>query len=87
MVGDLYSALSKLTLREVVMSKKRSVNTVSKISQRLNVAPHRVQYVLRSRGITPQQKAGNVRIFSDRAVSRIADELRQIDQERTGTVE
>ena len=56
--------------------------TVGEISRRLGQPLHRIEYVIRSRGIQAVGVAGNARVFSDAAVDRIASELRRIDEER-----
>jgi hypothetical protein len=49
--------------------------TVGEIARRLQVPVHRVEYLIRARGITPCGRAGNARVFSEGVVSRIAAEL------------
>ncbi|MCC6322111.1 MAG: hypothetical protein IT438_11830 [Phycisphaerales bacterium] len=61
-----------------------AVPTVGEIARRLEREVHEVQYVIRTRGIKPEARAGNLRIFSEAAVARIASELRRIDAEREG---
>ncbi len=56
--------------------------TVGEIARRLNVPLHRVEYVIRSRGILPAAKAGNARLFTDEDVSVIRSELDRIDSSR-----
>jgi DNA-binding transcriptional MerR regulator len=58
--------------------------TLGEISRRLGAPIHKIDYVVRSRGIEPESIAGNIRIFSEAAVSRIAAELRQIAEDREG---
>lgn len=58
--------------------------TVGEISKRLNVALHRVEYVIKSRDIKPVSVAGVARIFRESDVDFIAAELRRIDEEREG---
>jgi hypothetical protein len=58
--------------------------TVGEIARRLNEPLHRIEYVIRSRGIQPARIAGNVRIFSEDHVARITAELRQIDGKKGG---
>ncbi len=53
--------------------------TVGEIARRTNSSIHRVEYVIRSRGIKPQGRAGNARIFSESDVELIANELHRID--------
>ena len=50
--------------------------TVGVIAHELGVPLHRVEYIIRARGIAPVGRAGNARVFSDADVQRIAAELR-----------
>lgn len=59
-----------------------SVPTIGEIARRLGVPSHRVEYVIRARGIRPCGWAGNVRVFSDADVERIGDELQHIQELR-----
>ena len=56
--------------------------TIGVIAQKLGEPLHRVEYVIKSRGIKPVGFAGNARIFSDAAVDRISSELQRIDRDR-----
>lgn len=58
------------------------VPTVGEIARRIGYPLHRVEYIIRSRGIEPTGRAGNARVFTDADVSRIAGELRRIDGEK-----
>lgn len=58
--------------------------TVQRIAEHLNVARHRVEYVIESRSIAPIGRAGIARVFSRRSVDLIANELRAINSNRTG---
>ncbi len=60
--------------------------TVGEIARRLGEPIHRIEYCIRARGIEPAAVAGNVRVFTDTDVARIASELRRIDDERGGCV-
>jgi len=51
--------------------------TVGEIAQRLGVPLHRVEYLIRSRRIVPASRAGNVRVFAEDDVLRLAKELAQ----------
>jgi DNA-binding NtrC family response regulator len=53
--------------------------TIGEIARRLGEPHHRIEYVIRSRGICPSGWAGNARIFSENAVEEIAMELKRID--------
>ena len=59
-----------------------NVPTVGEIARRLGVPVHRVEYVILTRGIEAQGRAGNARIFSAGDVKRIDAELRRIEAER-----
>ena len=56
--------------------------TVGEIARRLREPLHRVEYVIRSRDITPVGRAGNSYVYDDAAVSWIRAELRRITAER-----
>ena len=56
--------------------------TVGENARRLGVPLHRVEYVIRSRGIRPTARAGNARLFTDNDVCRIKSELARIDSDR-----
>ena len=60
------------------------VPTVGEIARRLGEPVHRIEYVIRSRGIRPSGLAGVARVFTDSDVERIASELRRIDAEKGG---
>lgn len=55
--------------------------TVGVIAIRLAVPTHKIEYVLRTRAITPSGWAGNARVFDEAAVSRIKSELARIERE------
>jgi DNA-binding transcriptional MerR regulator len=61
-----------------------SMFAIGSIARRLNAPVHRIEYIIRSRGITPAFTAGNARVFTEADVQHIASELRRIDQEREG---
>lgn len=58
--------------------------TVARIAEHLDVARHRVEYVIDSRDITPIGRAGIARVFDRREVDLIAHELRRIEADREG---
>ena len=58
--------------------------TVARIAEHLEVARHRVEYVIDSRCIAPIARAGIARVFDRRDVDRIAHELRRIEADREG---
>ncbi len=55
-----------------------SMPTVGQIARRLGVPSHRIEYVIRARGIQPCSWAGNARVFDEAAVEAIAGELERI---------
>ncbi len=59
-----------------------SVPTIGLIAERLGQPIHRIEYIIRTRGITPKGIAGNVRVFTETDVDRIAGELQRIDDTR-----
>jgi hypothetical protein len=65
-----------------MIAKVQSAPTVGEIARRTGNLVHRVEYVIRSRGIKPVAVAGNARIFSEADVAHIASELRRIDEEK-----
>jgi DNA-binding transcriptional MerR regulator len=56
-----------------------NLHTIGEVAARLSVPLHRVDYVVRTRGIQPA-RVGPYRVFSDQAVARIKAELERIDQ-------
>ena len=56
-----------------------SMPTIGEIARRLGKPAHRIEYVIRARGIAPCGWAGHARVFSEDAVQVIAAELRRID--------
>jgi hypothetical protein len=56
--------------------------TVGEIARRLGVELHRVEYVLRTRDISPCSRAGNALVYTQEDLDRVASELRRIDAER-----
>ncbi len=59
--------------------------TVGEISRRVGRPIHRIEYIIRARGIRPARVAGNCRIFSEADVRKIAEELDAIDSARKET--
>ena len=55
--------------------------TVGEIARRLGVPVHRVQYVVRSRGISPACRAGNAHVFSEADAAFIGHEIARIVRE------
>jgi len=56
--------------------------TIGAIARELGEPIHRVQYVIRTRGIDPEVMAGNIRVFADDVVERVADILQEIDRQK-----
>ena len=49
--------------------------TVGQISKRLGVEIHKVQYMIKSRGVEPAAKAGNAHIYTEDQVTHLAELL------------
>ena len=64
------------------MSESPTIHSVGTLAQLFRVPVHRIQYVIRSRGIAPAGIAGNVRLFDDAAAQWIASELQRIAEEK-----
>jgi hypothetical protein len=58
--------------------------TVGEIARRLGEPIHRIEYVLRTRNISPSGLAGNCRVYADEDVERIVTELQRIDSRKNG---
>jgi hypothetical protein len=58
--------------------------TVGEIARRTGEPVHRIEYLIRSRRIIAQGKAGNVRVFSEEAVSQILAEVERLKTGRAG---
>jgi predicted transcriptional regulator len=56
--------------------------TIGEICQRLSEPPHRVRYVLRTRGIAPSSRAGVAGVYTDADLAQVRSELRRIDAEK-----
>ena len=56
--------------------------TIGEIARHINQPLHRVDYVIRTRGIQPLARAGGSRVFSKQAMEEIAEALSQIDAEQ-----
>lgn len=63
-----------------------AVPTVGEIARRLGKPIHRVEYIIKARGIRPSGRAGNCRVFTEADVAYIAAELRRIDAEKGGVL-
>ena len=65
------------------MSERTSLlATVGEIARRLGEPTHRIQYIVRTRRIRAISRAGNLRVFSEGDVARIARELERMATER-----
>lgn len=56
-----------------------SFQTTGTIAARLGVPLHRVEYVIRAKGIRPVARAGAARVFGEEQVDAIAAALRKIE--------
>ena len=56
------------------MGIKRAL-TVGEISRQLGSPIHRIEYLIRSRKIQPIERAGNLRVFSDKVLQILRNEL------------
>ena len=61
------------------MSTAPTMPTIGEIARRLGEPVHRIEYVVRSRGIHPSGWAGNARVFEEETVDTIAQELQRIE--------
>jgi hypothetical protein len=61
-------------------TRRRVAWTTGAIAQELVEPIHRIEYIIRTRGIEPECLAGNIRVFGADAVERIAEILRDIDR-------
>jgi hypothetical protein len=59
--------------------------TVGTLARRYGEPLHRVEYVVKTRGIRPCGRAGNARVFSEEDAARIGDELRRISAQKEDT--
>lgn len=59
-----------------------TVPTVGEIARREGVPVHRVEYLIRARGIRPVGRAGSAFIYAEADADRITAELRRIRGER-----
>jgi DNA-binding transcriptional MerR regulator len=60
----------------------RALLTVGEIARRTGYPIHRVEYVVRARGIREAGRAGPMRVFSEADLDYILHELRRIDSDR-----
>lgn len=64
------------------MSEPPLLLTVGEIARRLNTKVHRIEYIIRSRGVVASGWAGHARVFSEAAFRRIEGELIRMDGDR-----
>lgn len=70
--------------REVLMTiSAPAMPTIGEIARRLGQPIHRIEYVVRVRGIRPTGWAGNARVFADGAIEVIAAELQRISEAKS----
>ena len=67
------------------MSESPTIHSVGTLARLFRVPVHRIQYVIRSRGIAPAGIAGNVRLFDEAAAQWVGSELRRIAEEKEAT--
>jgi hypothetical protein len=72
---------------EVHMSQPPSLLTVGEIARQLQEPIHRIEYVIRSRGVQPIGWAGHARVFAPASLDRIDSELDRMDRDRVSTME
>ncbi|HZL37858.1 MAG TPA: hypothetical protein VFC78_21245 [Tepidisphaeraceae bacterium] len=65
-----------------MQSSLRELPTIGAIARQCGVGTHQVEYVILSRGIKPNAKAGRVLVYSPEAVQEISDELQKIGSAR-----
>ena len=70
--------------REVAMPESPTIHSVGTLARLFRVPVHRIQYVIRSRGIAHVGVAGNVRLFDAAAAQWIGSELKRIAADRQG---
>lgn len=66
------------------MSKSPTIHSVGTLARLFGVPIHRIQYVIRSRGIAHVGVAGNVRLYGKAAAQWIGSELQRIAGDRNG---
>ena len=66
------------------MSERKAL-TVGELSRQLGIPIHRVEYLIRSRNICPEQRAGCARVFTQQDLCRLRQELEtQTGSDRVG---
>ncbi len=64
------------------MSDSPTIHSVGTLARLFRVPVHRIQYVIRSRGIAHVGIAGNVRLYDEATAQWIGSELRRIAAEK-----
>lgn len=67
------------------MTRKRTQEgryPISSIAELHGYPPHRIEYVIRTRGIAPVFRAGNCRLFDQASVDRIVEEINRIESRK-----
>jgi len=69
--------------RHLAMNDKLPrLNTIGRLAAKLNRPVHRIEYLIRSRGIEPAALAGNVRLFSEAVLPILRRELNTVEARR-----
>jgi len=58
--------------------------TVGEICRRVGEEPHRVRYIIGTRGVRPWSRAGVAAVYTEAELEFIKSELRRIDEEKGG---
>jgi hypothetical protein len=66
------------------MSHSPAIHSAGTLARLFRVPVHRIQYVIRSRGIAHAGIAGNVRLYDEAAAQWIGSELQRIATEKEG---
>lgn len=64
------------------MAETETLLTVGEIARRLAEPLHRIEYIIRSRGVAPRGWAGHARVFAPSDLQRIATEFRLRGQDQ-----
>jgi hypothetical protein len=56
--------------------------TIGEIARRTGKDIHKIEYIIKTRGIRPLGLAGAARVYDEAAVEQVADELRRIGARR-----
>jgi len=55
--------------------------TMGVMAERLGVPIHKAQYLVKSRNIKPIERAGNLRIFDEKAIEKLQRELKRANRD------